>query len=151
MCLSLMRTGAGVMKYAVFNVLNRFQTYSNSIDCTITTKYWYVLQFFVSRCCVCKFFFYALLGLCIFFLQILPLPSPPLPPLRDQLVLPQWIFKNANWILKIDSVTFYGFVVVEKTDFVKSNSLYRKCCEVTGMQQGKVSYLAYMGRQASSR
>ena len=81
-CLSLMRTGAGVIKYAVFHVLNRFQTYSNSIDCTIT-KFDVLLCNFFSQCCVCNFF-YALLGLCKFFFYttVLPLPPPP-PPLHE--------------------------------------------------------------------
>ena len=68
MCLSLMRTGAGVIKYAVFNVLNRFQTYSSNIsDCTITAFDVFALQiFFFSQCCVCKCSLCPL-GLCNFF------------------------------------------------------------------------------------
>ena len=76
MCLSLMRTVAGVIKYAVSNVLNRLQTYSNSIDCTITTV-WY---FFFTMLRV-RVFFMPFSGCANFlFLQILPLPPPPPPP-----------------------------------------------------------------------
>ena len=77
MCLSLMRTGAGVIKYAVFNaVLNRFQTYSNSIDCTIATFDVLLCKFFFTtlrvRICFMPFW-----GSANLFLQILPLPPPP--------------------------------------------------------------------------
>ena len=86
MCLSLMRTGVGVMKYALFNVSNRFQTNSNSIDYTITTFDVLLCNFF-SQCCMCKFFLCPFGALQFFFLQILPLPPPPPPPPpRDQLV-----------------------------------------------------------------
>ena len=92
MCLSLMRTGAGEIKYAVFNVLNRFQTYSNSIDCTVTTFDVSLCNFF-SQCAI---FFYAHFGLCkFFFSQIFSLPPPPPPPHppRDQLVRPLPVFR----------------------------------------------------------
>ena len=55
MCLSLMRTGAGVIKYALFNVLNKFQTYSKYIDCTTTTFDVLLCIFFLSQRCVCNF------------------------------------------------------------------------------------------------
>ena len=60
-----------MIKYAVFNVSNRFQTYSNSIDCTITTFDVLLCNFFfLNVACVCKFFLMPFGALQIVFLQI---------------------------------------------------------------------------------
>ena len=80
MCLSLMRTEAGEIKYAVFNVLNRFQTYSNSIDCTVTTFDVSLCNFFFHNV---QIFFTPFLGSTNLFSQILSLPPPPPPPTRS--------------------------------------------------------------------
>ena len=74
-----------MIKYAVFNVLNRFQTYSNSIDCTVTMFNVSLCKFFFRNVACANFFLCPFGALQMFFLQILPLPpSPP----RDQLVRP---------------------------------------------------------------
>ena len=83
-----MRTGAGVIKYAVFIVSNRFKTYSNSIDCTIKTFDVLLCKFFFHNV-ACANFFYALLGLCNFFYKFFHSPPPPPPPPpRDKLLRP---------------------------------------------------------------
>ena len=72
-----------MIKYAVFNVLNRFQTCSNSTDCTITTFDVLLCKFFFHNVACANSFLCPFGGLQVLFLQILPLP---LPPPRDQLV-----------------------------------------------------------------
>ena len=62
-----------MIKYAVFNVLNRFQTYSsNSTDCTITTFDVFALQIFFFTMLRVQMFFMPFGALQFFFLQILP-------------------------------------------------------------------------------
>ena len=56
-----------MIKYAVFNILNRFQTYSNSIDCTITEFGCFALQFFFLTMLRVQFFFMPFWGSAIFF------------------------------------------------------------------------------------
>ena len=80
MCLSLMRTGAGVTKYAGFNVLNRFQTYSNSIDCTCVRSQRLMFRFanFFFHNVACANFFLCPFGaLQKFFFSNPSTPPPP--------------------------------------------------------------------------
>ena len=90
-----MRTGAGVIKYAVFNVLNGFQTYSNSIDCTITTFDVFLCNFFFTMLRV-QISFMPFWGSANVFLKILPLTPPPPPEINWS--VPKIIAKHVNRI-----------------------------------------------------
>ena len=108
-----------MIKYAVFNILNRFQTYSNSIDCMATT-------FDVS---LCKFVFTMLrvqIFLCSFgalqfiFLKILLLP-PPSPHEINWSVPNQLISQFDNHAQFVKAVCLAGYASCKVEIFLKYN------------------------------